>query len=355
VAMLVPALMLGMVMGFAAHRASVCTVRAVAEVMSARSAYMFAGVGRSWLWIWAVTFPFLWLVPAAGGVNGWALTGLALLGGLTFGFGAAVNGACAFSTMSRLMDGEGAMFVAIAGFAAGAGLFAVLLDAQWLSPPMPAPALIGAITAWSLLPAIGFGAFAIYEAIRLWRTRDRGARLRDLVLAKRYRLSTAAMLMGLTGVALFLLYGAFGYTSTFELLIERALGTAAMPPSTMRWVLLFAVLAGMLVSALLRGSFRLDLRPRPGWVLNFIGGALMGFGTALAPGGNDALVMYGVPTLSPYALPTYVALAAGVAAGLLLLRVVAGFRASVEFKNDVFIADSWTRPLPGDPMPAAGR
>ena len=47
---------------------------------------------------------------------------------------------------------------------------------------------------------------------------------------------------------------------------------------------------------------------------------LMGFGTALAPGGNDALVMYGVPTLSPYALPTYLALVSASPTGLLMLR-----------------------------------
>jgi hypothetical protein len=89
------------------------------------------------------------------------------------------------------------------------------------------------------------------------------------------------------------------------------------------------------------------LWPRRAWLLNFIGGMLMGFGAALAPGGNDALVMYGIPTLSPYALPTYLALAGGVATGLLLLRVLIGFQAKTEFRNDVFIADSWTRPLPG--------
>ena len=41
----------------------------------------------------------------------------------------------------------------------------------------------------------------------------------------------------------------------------------------------------------------------------------MGFGTALAPGGNDVLILYGIPTVSPYAVPTYTALAVGVAAG----------------------------------------
>jgi len=355
VATLVVAFALGFILGFAAHRASVCTVRAVAEVMSARSATMFAGVGRSLLWIWAVAFPFLWLVPAAAGVNGWTLTAFALLGGLAFGLGAALNGACAYSTMARLADGEGAMLVAIVGFAAGTGIFALLVDGHWLTRPRPAPVLLSAVTSWSLLLAAGFGAWATFEAIRLWRTRETGAGWRDLIFARRYRISTAAMLIGLSGAVLFLLFGPFGYTSTFELLIERIFGTGAAPPSTTRWVLLIAVLAGMLTSTLQRGSFLLDLRPRRSWLLNLSGGALMGFGAALAPGGNDALVMYGVPSLSPYALPTYAALVAGVAGGLLLLRVVVGLRPKVEFRNDVFIADNWTRPGPGDVTPPSAR
>lgn len=357
-AMLVIAIILGMIMGFAAHRASICTVRAVAEVMSARSAHMFASLGRSWLWIWAVTIPFLWLVPGAAAVDGWALTGLALLGGLAFGLGAAINGACAYSTMSRLMDGEGAMLVAVMGFAAGAGIFAVLIDAQWLMRPAQVPALLAVITPWAPLLAIAFGAWALYEAIRLWRTRDRTVGFHGLLLARRYRLSTGAMLMGLSGATLFLMYGPFGYTATFDLLIERALGSNIKPVPVPRWLLLLAVLAGMLVSTLHRGSFRLDLQPRRVWVLNFTGGMLMGFGTALAPGGNDALIMYGVPTLSPYALPTYLALAIGVAAGILLLRAAFGFRAKAEFRDDLFVADSWTRPIPPNPLeatPAASR
>jgi uncharacterized protein len=320
-------------------------------MMSARTFHVFASVGRSWLWIWAVTFPFVWFVPGAASVNGWALTGFALLGGLAFGLGAALNGACAYSTMARLMDGEGSMLIAVLGFAGGAGIFAWLIEAQWLARPMQTHALLGTITSWSLILAIGFGIWAIYEAIRLWRTRDRGPRLRDLALAKRYRLSTAAMLMGLSGAILFLMYGPFGYTATFELLIDRLFGSGVSPPPASRWLLLLALLAGMLISTLQRGSFRLDLRPRRAWLMNFGGGVLMGFGTALAPGGNDALIMYGVPTLSPYALPTYLALAVGVAAGLLLLRGLTGFRAKAEFRNDLFITDSWTRPMPSEATP----
>ena len=345
-ALLVLAFVLAMILGFAAHRASVCTVRAVAEVMSSRRGSMFASVGRSVLWVWAVTFPFFWLAPAAGmGIAGWSLTGAAVFGGFVFGLGAAINGGCAYSTMARFVDGDGRMLAAILGFAAGVFGFIVLVGWNWLARPAPAPALVGYLLPWSILLAIAILAWALYEAVRLWRSRDTKTRLIDLLLAPRYRLSTAALLIGLPGALLFLIYGPFGYTATFELVIEGAFGRRAWPP-TVRWVLLVAVLAGMLLSTVQRGSFRLDWRPRRAWLFNITGGALMGFGTALAPGGNDAIVMYGIPTLSPYAAPAYAALAAGVAAGLVILRAWFGIEARVECRNDVFVTDSWSRPIP---------
>jgi len=344
-ALIVLAIVLGTILGFSAHRASVCTVRAVAEVMGSRRAYMFASVGKSWLWIWAVALPFLWLFPAAGSGDGWSLTATAVLGGFLFGLGAAFNGGCAYSTMARLADGEGRMLAAIAGFALGAAAFATLAGRQWLQRPASAPVLLESVLSWALPLSLILVSWAVYQAIRLWRTRPAGARLAELIFARRYRLSTAAMIMGTTGALLFLLFGPFGYTATYELLIERVIGVG-MPPSTVRWVLLLALLAGMLASTLQRGSFRIDWRPHRSWLRNVAGGTLMGFGAAMAPGGNDALVMYGVPTLSPYALPTYVALILGVAAGLLMSRMLTGFVARAEFRDDTFISDSWTRPLP---------
>src|SRR5262249_35075037 len=109
-AILVFAVSLAMILGFAAHRASVCMVRTIAEIMSARTGYMLVSVGKSVLWVWSVTIPIFWLMPALGmGISGWSLTGYAMLGGLLFGLGAALNGGCAFSTMARLVDGDGKM------------------------------------------------------------------------------------------------------------------------------------------------------------------------------------------------------------------------------------------------------
>ena len=71
----------------------------------------------------------------------------------------------------------------------------------------------------------------------------------------------------------------------------------------------------------------------------------------MAPGGNDVLVLYGIPTLSPYALPTYVALAVGVPAGLVMIRIWSSVETRVTCQNDTFVSDTWTRPIPASAKP----
>jgi uncharacterized membrane protein YedE/YeeE len=96
---------------------------------------MLASIGKSALWVVAITLPFFWLMPEAGmKLSGWPLTPFALAGGFLFGFGAAVNGACAYSTMARLVDGEGGMLMTIAGFALGVLGFVALLNLASGSP-----------------------------------------------------------------------------------------------------------------------------------------------------------------------------------------------------------------------------
>ena len=66
----------------------------------------------------------------------------------------------------------------------------------------------------------------------------------------------------------------------------------------------------------------------------------MGLGAAVIPGGNDALILYGIPSLSPHALPSYVALVAGIAAVLSFMRWGFGIEMHVECHNDECIAST---------------
>jgi len=297
-----------------------------------RRAFMLASIGKSMLWISAITIPFFLLShtsPAPAGA--WQLSTMTMLGGFVFGFGAAMNGACIYSTMARLADGEVAMAVTVSGFGLGILGFVVLLDAAWLSRPSPSlpglESLVGGLSAATLVT------FVIYVAARLWLTRPSGRSVHELVFAPQYRLSTAAMLIGVAAGLIYLIQGPSGYATTVQQGIEALLDRQDAP-ATARWVLLAAAMTGMLISTLQRRSFRLDWKPRSSWLINLFGGALMGFGVALAHGGNDSLVLYAIPILSPHALPGYAALAIGTAAGLLTLRSLLGIEMRAECRND---------------------
>lgn len=70
------------------------------------------------------------------------------------------------------------------------------------------------------------------------------------------------------------------------------------------------------------------------WTLRFAGELLMGIGGAVIPGGNDTLILAAIPTLSPWALATYVALLVGVAISLLMMRTRMGALPRVECVGD---------------------
>jgi uncharacterized membrane protein YedE/YeeE len=340
---LITACLFAALLGFAAHRASICTVRAVAEVLSARTAFMLASIGKSVLWVIALTLPFLWLMPAAThSINAWQLTATALAGGFLFGLGAAINGACAYSTMTRLVDGEVRMAASIGGFAIGIITFVTLVDLQWLRRPTPAPAWIGSVLMFALILSLVLLAWAVYEVPTIWRRRPKHLRFHDMILAPRYRLSTAALVIGVSGTIIFLLIGAPGYTVTLQNLVQGVIGRGAYPAAS-GVILLLAVLAGMFASTLQRRSFRLDWQPRLSWLRNIFGGALMGLGTAMLPGGNDALILYSIPQFSPHAMPAYATLLIGAAAGLLAMKHIGGLDTRVVCRNDIYHTEEQPR------------
>ncbi|MGI9412681.1 MAG: hypothetical protein ACR2PM_03375, partial [Hyphomicrobiales bacterium] len=48
-------LLLAATLGFAAHRAGICTVKAVAEIVTTRRVHMLASFGKTILWVMLVT------------------------------------------------------------------------------------------------------------------------------------------------------------------------------------------------------------------------------------------------------------------------------------------------------------
>ena len=310
--------------GFAAHRASLCNVRAVADIITAGRPHMMWSLLQAMLWTIVLT-GVLVLVFGVTPQPGYTRTPLAWAwaGGLVFGVGAAVNGGCSMSTLTRLADGDLGMLAALAGFLAGvcswiavqaadwpAGLAPVI--SPWLRWPGLAPWLLGVLLAWSS-----------HRAYVLWQLSRSHRPLKAILLAPVYHLSVSAALMGLAAGLLYATQGAWSYTNYLRTQVLHTL-EAAPAPSMWHGLLVLGLLAGMTASALQRGSFGWRWpREAAGWLRHAAGGALMGSGAAMLPGGNDTLLLGSLPTMTAAALFSYLSMLAGIA---MMLGVQRGAR-----------------------------
>ncbi len=334
-AIFILSLFLAALLGFAAHRASVCTVKAVAEVFHTRRAYMLLSFVKTILWITAISLPLIWLLPAtrASG-QGWGMSMYAVTGGFVFGMGATVNRGCAFSTLSHLGDGQVGMLLTLAGFCLGISGYVFLATSLVLPAREAVLSAYDTPTPWALMLVAGLWVWIVWEVVRIWRTWPAELTWTERVISNVYRLSTAAAWLGLSNGILYAIHGSWAYTSTLQHGVARLMG-AGPGTSALQWSLFAALLTGMVFSSWQRGSFHLDWRPSLSWAQNLVGGLLMGLGAAMVPGGNDVLVLHSIPGLSPHALPAYVAMIAGIAGVMGIMRVVQGEYMKVDCSGDI--------------------
>jgi uncharacterized membrane protein YedE/YeeE len=320
------ALLCALLIGYAAHRASLCNVRAVAELLGSGSGHMLWSLVQAVLWMAALTgvlvlgFGFTPQPAAVRTPLAWAMAG-----GWLFGVGAAVNGGCSLSTLHRLADGELGMLATLAAFALGVSLWpsmqsmlgaaeVVSVPSPWLRWGEPAPWLLALLLAWVLLQ------------LRVLRqlARRRRATLRERLLAPAYHLSVAAAVMGLAGGLLYAAQGAWSYTNYLRNAVLHGLGEAGAPTG---WhgLLVIGLMAGMVLSARLRGAPGWRRPAGAGaWLRHATGGALMGAGAAMVPGGNDTLLLSALPALTAAAAAAYACMLLGIASviwGMRLMRL----------------------------------
>jgi len=327
-------LLLAALMGFAVHRASLCTVRTVAEILSTRRAYMLSTMLKAVLWVMAFSVPILLFLPESAAPNrSYAITFAAIAGGFLFGVGAATNGGCAFSTLGHLANGNLWMLTTLFGFCIGVAGLSIMVPmtehGQALTPLLfkaPKPLILVVLALLWL--------FLCWELFRLWRSRAKGSSWIQLFFSRRYRLSTAAILLGFSGGVLYAIHGAWTYTNALKRQIQ-SLWLPIEQPVTINLLLFLALFGGMLLSAWQRGSLRLRWHRIQAWPRHFIGGAFMGAGAVLIPGGNDTLILKSLPGISPHAIPASVALFCGIGATLLLMRLFTGKTLKVVCTDDI--------------------
>lgn len=292
------------IMGYAIQRGATCTVAAVDELLQRRSASRLVALVEASVWVAGgllVAQQLQWLAHAPAG---YALTQWTVLGAALLGLGAFVNRACVFGAIARLGSGEWAYVATPLGFYVGC-----LSVAALFSPPAPHALQTGSV----VLAAPGWvawfvAAFVVWRIARpLIETRRRP--LREGLATRLWAPRAATAVIGVTFLAMLLLVGAWAYT---DVLAELARGM--MRSLLARALLLLCLLLGAVLGGWTAGRFRHTPVGSTALFRCLAGGVLMGWGSLLIPGGNDGLILVGMPLLWPYAWAAFATMCASIGA-----------------------------------------
>ena len=222
-----------------------------------------------------------------------------VLGGALLGFGAYVNKACVFGAIARLGSGEWAYVVTPIGFYVGCATVGSVfsLPAQqklaYGSPVLQAAPWVAVVFGVLMLWRLGRALVTLPAAAEPGPLPQRLAR----ALATRvWSPHAATTVIGITFFIMLLVVGAWAYT---DVLAELARGMAGNLVA--RTLLLVALFAGAMLGGYTAGRFRSTRISIAQLAKCFAGGVLMGWGSLLIPGGNDGLILVGIPLLWPYA------------------------------------------------------
>lgn len=293
----------GVLMGHAIQRGATCTVAAVDEIVNQRKTTRLIAIGEASLWVtgglvFASLAGRLAMQPTAYAVTGWTIVGGALLG-----YGAFVNRACVFGAIARIGSGEWAYLMTPLGFFLGCWSAVAIGVAGAERTDTASP--VFAAARWLIAPLL---AFALW---RLWQAGSAARRRR--FAAHVWSPHHATAVIGVSFVVMLLTVGAWAYT---DALAQIAHGMATMLGS--RFILLIALFGGALLGGWTAGRLSWQ-RPTPGGMIRCLtGGLLMGWGSSLIPGGNDGLILIGLPLLLPYAWLAFGTMCLTIAAAMII-------------------------------------
>lgn len=292
--------------GYAAQRGNICVVAAANELVHLRRAHRFVGfllcAALALVMIAAGEALGFGVIADRPGFDGWLLPAI---GGTIFAVGALINGKCAFGTVARLGTGDASKLGTIAGFLGGAAAATVARPLAAMGRPtlsMLAPMHPDSRLVLALALAATF-ALAMRFVFRPVRATGEWSPL------------LAMSLIGLLNGLLLVTGERWPYTT---LLIDLAGGSATN--AGLRAVMAVVFVGGAALGAVVGGTLRLHLGSPRAWARASIGGFGMGMGASLVPGGNDAMLLVGLPLLLPNLVIGYIAMNLTLVATIAIMR-----------------------------------
>lgn len=272
-------------MGYAIQRGATCTVAAVYEIVREGTAKRLIAMGEAALWVAGGLLIARAVGLTVGLPSGFATTGWTVLGAMLLGLGAWVNSACVFGAIARLGSGEWAYVMTPLGYYLGALSMSSLFPSAM---PVPVAASL-LLPGWLVIAFVPFAAWRLFALMRDIKNHPRKA-------GKVWDPHEATIIIGIALVVMLVGVGDWTY---MNVLTRLAHGMA--DDINWRLILFCALLGGAILGGWTAGRFSHQLPTASSLIRCLAGGLLMGWGSDLIPGGNDGLILIGMPLLQPYA------------------------------------------------------
>jgi uncharacterized protein len=293
--------------GFCLHKGNICTVLAARQIAETGRYSRLLGFGT------AASFSLLaGTVLSWGNPENFAMSRIlvpswiTVLAGAGYGVGTFVNGACLFGICSRAVSGSLHFLAAIPGIAAGAAAATASGLPKLLGDASPSPLEGQSMASVIFLCLAGLvAAFVLVEIVI--SQRRAGFSVRKLLKAKRWRSSLALMFVGICGSAAFVTGEGWSYPVLSRQMWGVVFGNGnSIAPATL--VGSIALFSGAFLSRYLSGGTPYSVPTFAHTARSFAGGSIMGFTASLIPGGNDSLILYGIPSLALHAVVAFAAM-----------------------------------------------
>jgi uncharacterized membrane protein YedE/YeeE len=307
------AILTAFAVGFAMKSGGLCTYAAALQIVRERRFERLLAFLGAAAWTSLVVIPAAWLWPDVLKLSAthphWQL---ALAGGVVLGVGAWLNRGCVFGTFVQLTGGNLTYVATLLGMVLGATAARIALVNR--VPQKNLPALAAMPSYWI---AIG-GLLAILTVLTLvFDLRGRERRPVSFLLI--------AMVLGIGGGGLFATINGWEFAAVMIRASYHAWQLVPTGPTMIAVLSTLSMVAGGVAAAISHNRFTWQAPRLLPSLASLGGGAMMGAAAVIIPGGNDGLLLSGIPALAPHAWVGFIAMLISMLVLLVIMPNEKGF------------------------------
>ena len=291
--------------GFAMKRGGLCTYAATLQIIHhKRLDLMMIFLGAS-AWATLTVLPLYWSMPEQLSLSLTHQNSLiAVIGGAVLGVGAFINKGCFFGTFVQLVSGNLNYISTLFGLALGT-VVAHLYMNNYIPNDLTFTS-ISNINTTALLWLAGMVIFALFMTftakVSSQSILKKITGLQPLNLQARFYM----IVIGIGGGLLYATVSGWNYSDVLANTTTNMINENMKGPTTTALISTIAMIVGGISAAISAKDFAIKPAQFFTTLFCFIGGTLMGIASLLTPGGNDGILLKGIPSFAPHAIIAYV-------------------------------------------------